>query len=407
MAPGTRPAALLQQGRNAVEAGKKQNLIASDRERGYINAVGQLYDDYENRDQRTRIVAYERAMNDLATRFPADTEAKIFHALSLTAAALPTDKTYADQLRAGRILESLFKKQPNHPGLAHYIIHTYDYPPLAARARSAAQRYSSIAPSAAHALHMPSHTFTRVGMWSESIRVNTKSMDAAIAEGSIAEALHAADYMMYANLQLNRIADAKVILDRLPALAANFDPNAVTGAAPGSAGLFALAAIPARWALERRAWSEAARLEVRPTAFPYTEAVTYFARALGGARTRDLGVARAAVDSLASMQQRLEAQGEVYWATQVEIQHLSSQAWLALAEGHGREALAQMKEAVAREDATEKSAVSPGPLAPARELLGDMLLELGRPAEAKVEYAATLKKEPNRRHARQQLAGEP
>ncbi len=404
MAPGTRQASRLQQGRMAVEAATKQSHHASERERGYISAVGQLYDDYENRDQRARVTAYEQAMSKLALLYPKDTEAQIFHALSLTASALPTDKTYASQLRAGRILESLFKQHPNHPGLAHYIIHTYDYPPLAARARAAAQRYSSIAPSAAHALHMPSHTFTRVGLWNESIDVNKRSMDVAIAGGSIAEALHAADYAMYAYLQLDSVTDARAILDRLPALAANFDPTAVTGAAPGSAGLFALAAIPARWALERRAWPEAAKLEARPTAFAYTEAMTYFARALGGSRIRDLAVARAAVDSLAAIQRQLESQGEEYWATQVGIQHLSARAWLALAEGRGSEALVQMREAVGREDATEKSAVSPGPLAPARELLGDMLLELGRPAEAKAEYAATLKKEPNRRHARQQLA---
>jgi hypothetical protein len=403
MAAGNRSVALLQQGRQAADAGARAGLHATDRERGYIRAVGQLYDDYEHKDQRTRIVAYEQAMNELATRYPADTEATIFYAIALTAAASPTDKTYANQLKAGSILEALWAKQPNHPGLAHYIIHTYDYPALADRARAAAERYASIAPSAAHALHMPSHTFTRVGMWDESVKANTKSMDVALSNGAIAEALHAADYRMYAYLQLGKESDAKRILDSLPALAARFDPIAITGAAPPLAGFFALDAIPARWALERNAWSEAAALEPKATPFPYAEAMTYFARALGASHTGDLAKARQSIDSLASIQQRLVTKGEAYWAEQVAIQQLGAQAWLDLAEHRDNEALMHMREAAAREDATEKSAVTPGPLAPARELLGDMLVELHRPTEAAAEYRATLQKEPNRRHSLSRL----
>jgi hypothetical protein len=365
MAPGNRSAAQLQQGRQAVDAAMRLGPHASDRERGYINAVNQLYDDFEHKDQRTRIVAYERAMNDLVLRQPADTEAK----------------------------------QPNHPGLAHYIIHTYDNPALADKARAAAARYASIAPSAAHALHMPSHTFTRVGMWEESVDANNKSMKVALSTGSIAEVLHAADYDMYAYLQLGKEREAKAILDELPALVARFDVTAITGAAPGSAGVFALAAIPARWALERRAWADAASLEPKASAYPYTEAMTYFARALGASHTGDVAKATSAIDSLASIQQRLSAKGEPYWTEQVAIQRLGAQAWLDLAEHRQNDALAHMREAVMREDATEKSAVTPGPLAPARELLGDMLVELNRPAEANAEYRATLRKEPNRRHA--------
>jgi hypothetical protein len=404
MAAGNRSPALLQQGKQAVDAAMRVSVNASERERGYVHAVSQLYDDFEHKDQRMRIVAYERAMNDLATKQPADTEATIFYAISLTAAASPTDKTYANQLKAGRILEALWAKQPNHPGLAHYIIHTYDYPALADKARAAAQRYATIAPSAAHALHMPSHTFTRVGMWEESIDANNRSMQVALSTGSIAEALHAADYDTYAYLQLGKEREAKAILDGLPALAARFDPNAITGAAPGSAGVFALAAIPARWALERRAWSEAAALEPKASAFPWAEAMTYFARALGASHTGDLAKARSSIDSLASIQQRLTSKGEAYWAEQVAIQHLAAQAWLDLAEHRENEALARMREAAAREDATEKSAVTPGPLAPARELIGDMLMALNRPAEASVEYRATLQKEPNRRHALRRIS---
>ncbi|HEU4747581.1 MAG TPA: hypothetical protein VFS56_03705 [Gemmatimonadaceae bacterium] len=403
MAPGNRSVALLRQGKQSADAALRLSAGVTERERDYIRAVSQLYDDFERRDQRTRILAYERAMAALAARHPADTEARIFYAISLAATAPPTDKTYANQLKAGSILESLWEKQPDHPGLAHYIIHSYDYPALADKARRAARRYATIAPSAAHALHMPSHTFTRVGMWEESIDTNRRSGDVALGGGSIAEALHAADYAMYAYLQLGKEAEAKAILDGLPAIAARFDPAAITGAAPASAGFFALAAIPARWVLERRAWTEAAALEPTPTDYPYTEAMTHFARSLGASRTGDLVKAKASVDSLAAISRRLTARGEGYWAEQVAIQHLAAQAWLDLAEGRDNDAVRRMRDAAAREDATEKSAVTPGPLAPARELLGDMLMELKRADEAKAEYRATLKKEPNRRHTMRQV----
>lgn len=399
MAAGNRSVAQLTSGRQAADAALRLMVRASDRERGYIHAVRRLYDDFEHVDQRTRVVAYERAMHELVLRQPTDTEATIFYAIALVGSASPTDRTYANQLKAGSLLEPLMATQPHHPGLAHYIIHSYDYPPLADKARAAARGYADIAPAAAHALHMPSHTFTRIGMWEESVNTNSRSMTVALSTGSISEALHAADYAMYANLQLGRHADAKALLDGLPALRARFNPNAITGAAPGSAGIFALAAIPARWTLERGAWAEAAALEPRASAYPYTEAMTYFARALGASHTGDLPIAKAAIDSLASIQQSLIAQREPYWAGQVAIQHLAALAWLDFAEGRKADALAHMREAASREDATEKSSVSPGPLAPARELLGDLLLALGRPVEARAEYRATLEKEPNRRHA--------
>ena len=399
MAAGNRPVALMRQGKQAADAAVRLAAGASERERGYIRAVSQLYDDFEHKDQRTRVVAYERAMNELVIQQPADTEAKIFYAISLTAAAPPTDKTYANQLKAASILEPLWEKQPNHPGLAHYIIHTYDYPSLAGRARAAAQRYASIAPSAAHALHMPSHTFTRVGMWQESVDANHRSMQVALNTGSIAEALHAADYAMVAYQTANMKANT------LPALAARFDQNAITGAAPGGAGVFALAAIPARWVLERGAWTEGVALAPQASNYPYTEAMTYFARSLGASHTNDVAGARVAIDSLASIRQRLTGKGEPYWAEQVAIQQLAAQAWLDLAEHRETDALTHMREAATREDATEKNAVTPGPLAPARELLGDMLVELHRPAEAIVEFRATLQREPNRRHSLRGVSG--
>ncbi len=403
MAPGNKSPVLLRQGSDAAANAMRLAGGVTERERGYITAVNKLYEDFEQKDQPSRVSAYERAMNDLVVAQPADTEAMIFHAISLTASASPADKRYANQLKAGEILEKLWAEQPNHPGIAHYIIHTYDYPTLAGKARAAARRYSSIAPSAAHALHMPSHTFTRVGMWTESVNANGQSMKVALSTGSIAEALHAADYAMYANLQLGRESAAKRILEELPALAARFDPSVVTGAAPPSAGVFAIAAIPARWTLERNAWAEAAALEPRSTAYPYADAMTWFARSLGASRTGDVAKARTAIDSLASIQRRLSEKGELYWAEQVAIQNLEAEAWLDLAERRVNPALMRMHEAVKREDATEKSAVTPGPLAPARELLGDMLVELKRPAEAKAEYRAVLKKEPNRRRALRRL----
>jgi hypothetical protein len=297
------------------------------------------------------------------------------------------------------MLEALWKKQPTHPGLAHYIIHAYDYPALAPEAAAAAREYATIAPSAAHALHMPSHIFTRTGYWRESIATNLKSIDAAMASGSIAEVLHASDYAEYAYLQRRDFAKAKAIVDKLPALAARFDPNAVTGAAPGSAGVFALAAIPARYALERDAWSEAAALHAATTAFPWSDAMTHFARALGASHTRDFDGAKASIDSLATIRDRLKSRDEPYWSEQVAIQQLSAQAWLDLAQGDTDSALSRMRQSVAREDATEKNAVTPGPLAPARELYGDMLMQLQKPAAALAEYRTTLVKEPNRYRA--------
>ena len=228
------------------------------REGAYLDAVSQLYAGFETIDQRTRLLAYRDAMANVASANPDDTEAAIFYALALAVAASPTDKTYADQLKAGAILEKLVVNQPDHPGLAHYIIHAYDAPPLADRALQAARRYATIAPSAPHALHMPSHTFTRLGYWQESIDTNIASAEAAKRDGATGEELHTMDYRTYAYLQTGQDGAARGILDALPAVRSRFDPDAIGSAAPGSAGVFALAAIPARYALERGAWADAA-----------------------------------------------------------------------------------------------------------------------------------------------------
>jgi tetratricopeptide (TPR) repeat protein len=392
---GIRPAGPLQQGRDAVERARAIGA-KTDRERAYVDAVSRLYADFETTDQTARVVAYRDGMAKVAAAYPSDSEASIFYALSIAAAASPTDKTFADQLKAGAILEKLIARQPDHPGLAHYIIHTYDVPPLADRALEAARRYAKIAPSAPHALHMPSHTFTRLGYWQESIDTNTASEAVARRDGSVAEELHAMDYRMYAYLQTAQDRAAREMLDALPEVAARFDPNAVGSAAPGSAGVFAVAAIPARYALERGAWAEAATLEPHPSKFPYAEALTYFARAIGAAHIRDTATVRSSIEALRRIQDQLTLAKERYWAEQTEIQRRTASAWLAFAELREAEALAEMRATATLEDSTEKNAVTPGPLAPARELLGEMLLEFKEPGEARKEFEATLKKEPNR-----------
>jgi tetratricopeptide (TPR) repeat protein len=339
-------------------------------------------------------------MGEVAAKYPQDHEAQIFYALAIAASEDPADKTYAGRLQAGAILEKLFEQQPTHPGLAHYIIHTYDVPALATQGLVAARRYSEIAPDAPHALHMPSHTFTRTGYWQESIDSNIAAAAAARREGQTAEELHASDYEIYADLQTGQDEAARRIVDSLPEIATRFDPQAVISGAGGPAvGYFALAAIPARYALERQDWKQAAQLSLRETPFPYADAITWFARGLGSAR---LGQATAANESATALQQireRLSKASEDYWAQQVEIQELAVGAWAALAAGKKEEALRQMKLAAELEDGTEKSAVTPGPLAPARELLGEMLLELNEPAQALEQFQATLKKEPGRLRA--------
>ena len=397
-APGMKDKSQLQAGRENAERGKTVGA-KTERERAYVAAVGTLYSDYEKTPQRARLIAYRDAMQEVAAKYPEDHEAQIFYALSITASEDPADKTYAGRLKAGGILEKLFEEEPEHPGLAHYIIHTYDVPALAGRALVAARRYSEIAPDAPHALHMPSHTFTRTGYWQESIDSNVAAAVAARREGQTAEELHSSDYEIYAYLQTGQDEAARRIVDSLPEIASRFDPKAVIGGAGGpSVGYFAMAAIPARYALERRDWKQAAQLAVRETPFPHTDAMTWFARGLGGARLKQAATAQESAAALQQIRERLLKAAENYWALQVEIQELTVRAWAALAEGNKAEALRQMKSAAELEDGTEKSAVTPGPLAPARELLGEMLLEMNEPAQALEQFEATLKKEPGRLH---------
>jgi hypothetical protein len=394
-APGIKTPKQIETGLAAVQHARTAGA-RTQRERDYVAAVAKLYENAQSIDQPARLKSYRDAMSALTTRYPDDIEASIFYALALAISASPADKTYASQLKAGAILENLVRKYPDHPGLAHYVIHSYDVPPLAARAVRAAHTYSIIAPDIPHALHMPSHTYTRVGEWQQSIDANRASKVAAKRDTSGAEELHAGDYMMYAYLQTGQDNAARALLATIPEMVSRFDPTRPASAAPPSAGYFAIAAMPARFALERGAWEEAARLEIKESPFPFADAVTHFARAIGAARIGDTATALSAIRMLQRNRDDLTGGNEKYWAEQTEIQVRGALAWHALAHGRKQEALERMRDAAQREDATEKSAVTPGPIAPARELLGEMLLELNQPAAALREFERTLKIEPRR-----------
>ncbi|MBI2161518.1 MAG: hypothetical protein HYU25_14270 [Candidatus Rokubacteria bacterium] len=373
----------------AVEKAKAAGA-KTQRERDYIGAIEAFYKDAATVDHRTRALAYLQAMERLSQRYSDDREAAIFYALALNATALPTDKTYANQLKAAAILEKVFAEQPQHPGVAHYLIHSYDYPPIAEKGLTAARRYAGIAPAAPHALHMPSHIFTRRGYWQDSIESNRVSAAAAMDHFN---QLHALDYLAYAHLQLGQDAAAKRVLDQVNEIPKVNVEHFVTG--------FALATIPSRYALERGRWAEAASLTLFAKEFPWgrfpqSEAQLVFARALGAARGGDVAAARRDIDRLGALRDALAAAKQGYWVEQVEIQRQAAAAWVARAEGKKEEALALLRSAAEREDATEKHPVTPGPIAPARELLAEMLLESNQPVEALKEFEATMRVEPNR-----------
>ena len=378
----------------------------TDREREYIDAVVLLYRGADKLDQRTRTLSYEKAMERVHAKYPKDLEAAAFYALSVDQDALPTDKTYANQLKAASILESLYKVEPDHPGVTHYLIHSYDVPALAPRALPYARKYADLAPDAPHALHMPAHTFTRVGAWQESIDTNIRSHDVSMKRHDIGEGLHAWDYEMYAYLQTAQDTDAKKILDGVSEIIAHPVTSGGRSAMPGMPGMagmsaspasgWAATAIPARWAVERGAWAEAAALTVHPSPQPYVEAITRFARALGAARSGKADLAKEEIDQLVVLHDREVQAKDAYWATQLDIQRQAAESWLLWAQGKKEEALKALTSAAALEDTTDKSAITPGPLAPAHELLGEMLLEANRPVQALSEFEANLKKEPNR-----------
>jgi tetratricopeptide (TPR) repeat protein len=370
----------------AIDKGR-QSGAKTERERDYLEAVAAYYEDFGNRTERQRQLARAQAYEALAAKYPKDDEAQIFYALYLAGTQLQSDQTYAAYLKAAAILEKQFAKHPNHPGVAHYLIHSYDAPPIAQKGIPAAKRYAGIAPDAPHALHMPSHIFTRVGAWQDSVATNRRSASVAEKAGDNNEALHAMDYMVYAYLQLARDGDARRTLEEASRTALS---------SPSAAGPYALAAIPARYAVERGAWREAAQLTPMKSNFAFADAITYQARALGAARSGDAARAQTDLEQITQYRDALRAAKNTYWATEVEVMGLSAAAWIALAQERSEEALGLMREAADIEDKNEKHIVTPGRIVPARELLGDMLMELKRPAEALKEYEQSQKREPDR-----------
>ena len=405
----------MKKGAESVERAKKIGG-RTDLEKGFIAAIDAFFNSDEGpapadtvaetchgpRALSARAVCFRQGIERLRTAHPDNLEVKTFYALALLGTSSPMDKLYQNQLAAAALLESLAEKHPDHPGIPHYIIHAYDYPTLAAKGLEAARRYREIAPSVPHALHMPSHIYTRMGMWKESIDANLASATAAreysarFHEGATTnDDLHALDYMEFAYLQTGQEAKAGGIVDHLRAIR-KFYPEKDFAAA------YATGAIPARWVLERRRWADAASLEMpHPDllkSFPFAEAHIEFAHAVGGARGGRLDVARAALGRLAELRETLKEPKFQWWINQIEIQRLAGAGWLAFADGRKDEAEARLREAAALEDKAGTHPVTPGQILPAREQLGDLLLELGRPGDALVEYEKSLEAFPNRFH---------
>ncbi|MEA2884402.1 MAG: hypothetical protein QOH32_3658, partial [Bradyrhizobium sp.] len=327
------PAKNLAEGAAAIAKGKSVGA-GTVRERDYLDALGVMYADYEKVDHRTRLVAYASAMEQLAQRYPDDDEAQIHYALALNTSASPADKTYASQLKGAAILEPISQRQPDHPGVAHYLIHLYDYPPIAGKGLDAARRYARIAPAAAHAQHMPSHIFTRVGYWGESIASNAEAARVAKEAKDFHDQLHAMDYQVYAYLQLGQDRKAKAVMDEATTVA-GFTETFLPGP-------YALAVSPARYVVERADWKGASELPVRASPLPQVQAITYFARALGAARSGNPDAAKADIAKLAELRDKLRDTKDAYWSEQVDIQRQVAAAWVLHAEGKRDDALGAM-----------------------------------------------------------------
>jgi hypothetical protein len=380
------PPANLPLGLEAIQKARALNA-KTQRERDYIDALANMYVDHDKVDHRARVQNYLKAQEQVALRYPKDDEAQIGYAITLNVAASPNDKTYANQLKGAALLEPIYKRQPQHPGAAHYLIHLYDYPAIAGKGLNAAKRYAKIAPAAPHAQHMPSHIFTRVGYWKESIAANAESARVAKLDGEQHDQAHGMDYLVYAHLQLAQDKKAKAVVDEL---------NAIDFKIDRFAGPYGVAASNARYVVERGDWKAAAELQPRQTKYLYADAVTYFARALGKARSGDQAGAKPDIEKLGELSAKLKEAKDAYWSEIVGIQQQVARAWVLHAEGKHDEALNAMSAAADAEDKTEKHPVTPGPLAPARELYGAMLLDRGMPKEALAAYEAVLAKEPNR-----------
>ena len=383
----------LVKGAKAVEIAKSL-AKKSEKESAFINAISSFYAESDSLNHRARTIRFEEAMASVANKYKDDNEATIFYALALTAAADPTDKTLVKQKKAGHILDSLYKKQPLHPGIVHYIIHAYDSPELASMGLTAARKYASVAPASAHALHMPSHIFTRMGLWDEAISSNMASVSsaqcyakAAGIKGTWDEEMHGLDYLVYAHLQKGENQQAKQWLDYVKNIKQVQPANFKVA--------YALAAIPARYLLENHLWAEAARLQVNEAnvawkEFPWQRAMIHFTTLMGAANSNQLTLARVELDSLQKIHDVLLAMKDQYKAAQVMVQLQTGAAWLLLREGKEQDALDKMTAAAGLEDKTEKHPVTPAELMPARELLADMFMQIKRPREALDAYAQNL-----------------
>jgi tetratricopeptide (TPR) repeat protein len=394
------PPALLKQGWEAIQKARA-TAPPTEREREWIEALAVFFQDYDTVDQRTRSARYETAMERLHDRYGSDTEAAAFHALALLEAVDLADKKYSKQLKAAGILEGLQKKQPDHPGVVHYLIHSYDYAPIASKGLPSARRYAALAPSAPHALHMPSHIFSTLGMWQDAIRSNlaadaanrayAASIDANAAANpaAIASRYHNLDFLVNAYLQLGQDRRAKAIVDERNSIAA-------LPAGTGMTAQTGYAALAVRYAFERGAWKDAAALTPMNSSFKPADAIIWFARALGAARSNDVAAGKQSLSQISRLQKELVAAGDPYWAEQVAIQETAASAWIALAENNSSRAIELMQNAADLEDRSEKHIAMENRLSPMRELLGELLLTANKPTEALREFERSLRVVPNR-----------
>lgn len=386
------PPGAVELSKGSAEIGQALRLkVRSERERQLIAAAAAYYGDSDHLSHRVRAKAYEEAMGKAARSNPADTEVQVFYALSLIATAPPDDRTHANQKRAVAILEPIYRDHPDHPGVAHYLIHANDSAELAPRGLAAARAYSKIAPSVPHALHMPSHIFTRLGLWEDSIASNIAARAAAQSQGDRGEELHAMDYLVYAYLQRGRQADAKQVVAALATMDGLVGSDFKIG--------YAATAMPVRLAMERDNWDAAIALQPLPESTPQIAALVFWARAVANARAGHPQAANADINRLETSRQQLQTAGDTYWATQVDLMGKEARAWKAAASSDSNEAIQLLREAADGEDRVEKLPMTPGPIVPAREQLGDLLLSLNRPQEALQEYRVALVAAPGRRRA--------